>query len=367
MQFIRRALTAMTGALPPGVAPIGHYGQTQTQSQTRPSRRKRALFTILVALALPLAFAAPVAAAGAPPSPAPTNAQVVGVVGGIKLTWQDKSLNETSWIITDGVTNRYLNVANGATTGPMSFVWTGMQPGQYKCLHVSPYNSYGEGNGAPAAPQYWACTTASTAVPPSPDPSGLTAVGVQGGVQLTWQDNSLNETSWIITDSVTNRYLNVANGTTAGQVSYTWTGMGSHEWKCFHVRAYNSYGTSGYTPSSGYVCAYSAASTAPPAPTNVTWTTCQVPIFSGGPNTMGIQWEESGSWDSFRIYKSGTLIKTLTTADENQGISGLGVSGPLYFYNDVTGMNNNTLGVSAVKNGVASTIVYINNGQTFTC
>jgi hypothetical protein len=68
----------------------------------------------------------------------------------------------------------------------------------------------------------------------------LQAVGVQGGVKLTWQDNSLNETSWIISDGMTNSYDNVANGGTTGQVSYTWTGMGSHEWRRFHVRAYNS-------------------------------------------------------------------------------------------------------------------------------
>jgi hypothetical protein len=102
-------------------------------------------------------------------------------------------------------------------------------------------------------------------VPPAPDPTGLKATGVQGGVQLSWQDNSLNETSWIISDGVTNKYQNVSNGGTTGTVTYTWTGMGSHEWKCFHVRAYNSWGTSGYAPSSGYVCAYSATLPGVPA------------------------------------------------------------------------------------------------------
>jgi hypothetical protein len=86
-----------------------------------------------------------------------------------------------------------------------------------------------------------------------------------------------------------------------------------------------------------------------------------------GPTPWVSSGRKAAHGDSFRIYKSGTLIKTLTAADENQGITGLGVSGPLYFYNDVTGMNSNTLGVSAVKNGVESAIVYINNGQTFTC
>jgi hypothetical protein len=93
---------------------------------------------------------------------------------------------------------------------------------------------------------------------PSPWPTGLQAVGVQGGVKLTWQDNSTNETSWIITDGVTNMYMNVSNGSTTGPVSYTWTGMGSHQYKCFRVNAYNAWGESGPAPMSGYVCAYSA-------------------------------------------------------------------------------------------------------------
>jgi hypothetical protein len=93
---------------------------------------------------------------------------------------------------------------------------------------------------------------------PSPWPTGLQAVGVQGGVKLTWQDNSNNETAWIINDGTTNRYLTVSNGSTTGPVSYTWTGLGSHQYQCFRVAAYNAWGASGYTPSSGSVCAYSA-------------------------------------------------------------------------------------------------------------
>lgn len=199
--------------------------------------------------------------------------------------------------------------------------------------------------------------TAATAGRPSPDPTGLKAVGVQGGVRLTWQDNSRNETAWIITNGVVNRYLLVKNGASIGPASFTWNDMGSHQWSCFRVRAYNAYGVSGYDPPKTYVCAFSATSTAPQAPSNVEWTPCYAP-------NMGIVWEESGSWDSFLIYKSGKLIRTLTAADEN---GALGVSGPEYFYNEVQGMHNDMLGVSAVKNGVASAIVYIEGGETFTC
>jgi streptogrisin C len=93
---------------------------------------------------------------------------------------------------------------------------------------------------------------------PSPWPTALQAVGVQGGVKLTWQDNSTNETYWIITDGTTNRYMSVSNGSTTMPVSFTWTGMGSHQYKCFRVNAYNAWGESGPAPMSGSVCAYSA-------------------------------------------------------------------------------------------------------------
>jgi streptogrisin C len=95
---------------------------------------------------------------------------------------------------------------------------------------------------------------------PSPWPTGLQAVGVQDGVQLTWQDNSTNETSWIINGGTANRYMNVSNGSTTGPVSYTWTGMGSHQYLCFRVSAYNAWGSSGPTPYSGSLCAYSSSS-----------------------------------------------------------------------------------------------------------
>lgn len=194
---------------------------------------------------------------------------------------------------------------------------------------------------------------ASTAARPNP-PSGLQASGLQGGVRLTWQDNSRNETAWIITNGVTNRYLLVTNGASTGTVSFTWTGMGSHAWSCFRVRAYNAYGASAYDPPNGYVCAFSA-STTPSAPYFITTSFCFGP-------TLNLIWEVRGSWSSFRVYKSGTLIRTLTAADEN---GALGVSGPEYFYAIPAPITHATLGVSVVENGVASSIAYADG--TYSC
>jgi titin len=283
-------------------------------------------------------------------------AQVVGVVGGVRLTWQDNSMNETAWIVTDGVTQRSFTVPDGRTTGKVSYTWTGMSPGEYKCLHVDPYNQYGRGNGAPASPTYWACTTASVATAPAPEPTQLTAQGIPGGVSLSWRDNSRNETSWIVNDGVTNRYTPVAPGGSLGTVSFQWTGMASHEWKCFRVRAYNSWGTSGYAPPSGYVCAYSAGVAPPAAPSAVTTSFC----YAGSLNLI---WEENSSWDSFRVYRGGVLIKELSQND-----SALQRSGPEYYYTVPAPISHVTVGVSAVRAGAASAIAYAGQpGETYTC
>jgi len=320
------------------------------------SARKRlrrawaALATIFGFFILVFFLAAPTAlASGAPPA-APSNARVTGVPGGITITWQDNSRDETAWIIYDGVTQRSFTVSNGSATGPTSYTWTGMAPNEYKCLRVRPYNVWGAGEGAPPPPQYWACTTSSPTGPPSPAPTSLVATSVQGGVQLTWQDNSPNETAWIINDGVANRFSNVV-GDSTGTRAYTWTGMGSHEWKCFHVRAYNSYGTSGWVPPTGYVCAFSATNDPPPAaPTSVTTSGCWG-------TSANLIWEESGAWDSFRIYEGSTKVREL-----KQGDAALSLSGSQYFFT-VNPMppSGVSLGVSAVKSGVASSISLAQN------
>jgi hypothetical protein len=323
------------------------------RARRRPYRAGLAAVAVVGAV---LALVTPARAAGAPPSPAPSLAQAVGVVGGIRLTWQDNSLNETAWIVTDGVTQRSFTVPNGRTTGGMSYTWTGMSPGEYKCLHVDPYNQYGRGTGAPAAPAYWACTTASTATAPAPAPSQLTARGITGGVALSWLDKSRNETSWIVNDGVTNKYFPVPAGGSLGTVSYQWTGMAPHEWKCFRVRAYNSWGTSDYAPASGYVCAYSAGSPPPAAPSAVTASFCY-----GG--SLNLIWEESSSWDSFRVYRGGVLVKELASTDP-----ALQRSGPEYYYTVPAPITHTTLGVSAVRAGAASAISSPGRpGETYNC
>lgn len=192
---------------------------------------------------------------------------------------------------------------------------------------------------------------------PSPPPTDARVIGVPGGLQITWQDNSRNETAWIINDGITNQSFTVT-GESVGTRSFAWKGMQANEYKCLRVRPYNQWGAGDYAPGppANYACGNASgggAAKSPLPPTNVQSFSCQ--------GTLGarLQWaEQSDDWDSFRIYKNGVLVKDVTP-DRS--------SGPVYGEDVPLPVENALVGVKAVKSGVESVIAYANNGQRFSC
>jgi hypothetical protein len=316
---------------------------------------RRLCFAAILALALlaPLAAAGSAQAATVPAAPSNVKLAPDGALH-FYLTWRPGS-GQTGFQVTNGVTTQNVSSATQAY-----YLWAVTAPQTYSCFAVRAYNASGYSPWA----GMWTCGTTPPGGRPAA-PANVTATAYStSAIKITFTNEADNETAFLFYNGVTTATYNSPGEPSAGATfSVLWGGLAPGTYMCFEVAAYNEWGRSAYVPSS-WACA-STMSAAPPAPSAVNWTPCYTPIF-GGPSTMGIVWEESGSWDAFRIYKSGTLIKTLTAADENQ-TGGLGVSGPEYFYNSVQGMNNDTLGVSTVKNGVASAVVYIGSGEKFTC
>lgn len=190
---------------------------------------------------------------------------------------------------------------------------------------------------------------------PSPPPTNASVIGVPGGLQITWQDNSRNETAWLINDGITNQSFTVA-GDSVGTRSFIWKGMQANEYKCLRVRPYNQWGPGDYSPPPPVNYACGNASTAPsakPLPPIINSFFCYPPALS-------LVWtEQSPDWDSFRIYKDGKRVKDFRP-DRS--------SGPQYGYNDVPQpIRNSLIGVSTVKSGVESVIAYVSNGEKITC
>jgi hypothetical protein len=190
--------------------------------------------------------------------------------------------------------------------------------------------------------------------PPSPAPTDLRAVGINGEIQLTWNDNSLNETAWLIYDGTSaSPPSQTVDGGTVGDVSYTWTGAPVAQQKCFTVRAYNEWGSSSSTNEACANAFPQASKAVEPSDVQMSW--CDGPVAN-------IIWQESSDWDSFKIYKNEGAIKEL-----RQGDPDLQLSGSQYYYTVPAPINNTRLGVSAVKLGIESVIVYGDNGHAYSC
>lgn len=228
----------------------------------------------------------------------------------------------------------------------------------------------------------------STPVPPPNPPSGLSTVATSASqINLTWTDNSTNETGFQIERSLTtqNGFSLVAT-TAAGVTSYASTMLSSSTTYYYRVRAVNAGGNSAYTPESN-------ATTLPPPPTsngNVTWT-----------NLVGVSADAAGTLTKTAGYSSpagAASVEVLPAAvngwvetEMNQvgktrtlGLSDADVdaTGSTIDYSISFSYNNNN--VFVYENGVSrgyshnyalgdvyriertgSTILYKRNGNTF--
>ena len=107
--------------------------------------------------------------------------------------------------------------------------------------------------------------------PPTPTtpaaPGGLTAQAVSSSaINLAWQDNSTNETSFRVEQLVNGAFQEIkvlAAGATSAQV----TGLSASTSYSFRVRAANNAGSSGYSNTASATTQVSTPPPPPPAPT----------------------------------------------------------------------------------------------------
>lgn len=174
------------------------------------------------------------------PPAAPTNlAAVVNSSSQITLTWTDNANNETGYRVqrsTDGVN---FTIIATLPAGAVSYINTGLSGSTTYYYRVLAYSAGGQSAYASAS---------ATTLPGRPAaPSSLKATAVsRTEIRLTWNDNSGNETSFLI-----ERLSNGAYGTLAtvpaGTVAYSDTGLTAGFTYAYRVKARNSYGDSAYT------------------------------------------------------------------------------------------------------------------------
>jgi titin len=178
----------------------------------------------------------------APAAPSGLSATAVSTTQ-INLSWTDNASNETGFKIerkigSGGTYSEIATVGTNVTT----YNDTGLSPTTIYYYRVRATNAIGDSNYSNEA-------NATTSTPVPADPSGLMATTVSSSeIDLTWTDNSSNETGFKIERKVGTggTYSQIAT-VGAGVVSYNDTGLTANTTYYYRVRATNAGGDSGYS------------------------------------------------------------------------------------------------------------------------
>ena len=159
----------------------------------------------------------------------------------INLGWTDNSTNENNFIIGRSITSGgpYTDVG-AAPANATSFTDSGLITSTTYYYVVRAGNAGGSSANTAQA--------TATTMPPAPAaPSELTATAIsQSEINLTWTDNSSNETSFTIARSTTSGgpYVDVATTLTANMTSYSDGSLADDTTYYYVVRANNGSGSS---------------------------------------------------------------------------------------------------------------------------
>jgi len=275
------------------------------------------------------------------PPTAPTNLRVTGIgAATINLAWTDKATNESGFKIErrTGSTGTYSEITTvGANVATYSS--DGLAAGTNYYYRVRAYNE--AGNSAYSNSVY-AKTFAAQA------PSNLTATAVsKSQINLTWTDNSNNESSFKIyrKKGLTGTWALVKT-TTVNATYWSNTGLSYGSQYFYRVRAYNSKGYSAYSNEANATTLYPVV-----APANLT----AVTVSS---SQINLSWtDNSTNESSFKIYRkkgaTGTWALVKTTAANATSWNNTGLSSNSTYYYRLRGYNSS--GYSAYSNEVNAT------------
>ncbi|MBP1750244.1 MAG: hypothetical protein H6Q52_2783, partial [Deltaproteobacteria bacterium] len=165
----------------------------------------------------------------------------------INLSWTDNSTNEQGFKIERCQGSGCTNFGQIATVGAnVTTYWnTGLTASTTYTYRVRAYNTAGDsGNSSPAS----ATTQPAPAIPVAPSGLRLKAVS-KSAIDLTWTDNSNNETGFEIERCLGSTCANFAWIATVGANTkyYRNSGLSRNTTYRYRVRAYNAVGNSAYS------------------------------------------------------------------------------------------------------------------------
>jgi hypothetical protein len=276
---------------------------------------------------------------------APTNLSAATVSPSqINLAWTDHATNEDGFQVERSQDN--VNFARVATVGPNINAYSdiNLQPGTTYYYRVRAFIA-DQGSG------YTNTASATTTLGAPVAPSNLTAAAASNSqINLSWIDNSSNESGFLVERCVGASCTNFAEiaETGANAITYGDTGLAANTTYRYRVRAFNDSADSGYTNETQATTTVSA--TTPAAPTNLVATAVSV-------GQIDLAWADNSSNETgFKVYRSTDGVAfslKVTTAAGVTSYSDTGRPANTKYYYYVLAYNS--FGSSANSNTAAAT------------
>ncbi|HEX7185270.1 MAG TPA: fibronectin type III domain-containing protein [Thermoanaerobaculia bacterium] len=241
------------------------------------------------------------------PAPLPTPPAAPGSLAAqalsgteIQLTWQDNSGNEDSFRVEQSINGIFQEIRS-LPAGSTSTRVTGLTADTTYTFRVRAANTAGFSSYSNVASD----TTPAPLPTPPAAPGSLVAQALSGTeIQLTWQDNSGNEDSFRVEQSINGVFQEIRS-LPAGSISTQVTGLTADTTYTFRVRAANTAGFSGYSNVASDTTPASPAPTVPAAPSNLV-----AQVISS--TEIRLTWaDNSANEDNFRVEQliSGTFTQ----------------------------------------------------------
>ncbi|MDD4242813.1 MAG: fibronectin type III domain-containing protein, partial [Bacilli bacterium] len=297
------------------------------------------------------------------PPAVPTGLTAVAISSNqIQVTWADNSNNETGFRLersTNGINWTEFAVTAANVT---SYTDTGLAASTTYYYRVRAYNSNGNSNYSNTA---ITSVVPPVALPPAV-PTGLTAVAISSNqIQVTWTDNSNNETGFWLERSTDGVNWALLGYTAANVTNYTDTVLATSTTYYYRAGAYNSNGNSNYS-NTAITSVVPPVALPPAVPTGlnavaISSTEIRVTWADNSNNETGFRLERSTNgvnWTEFAVTASNTASYTDT---------GLSASTTYYYrvraYNS-NGNSNYSNTYTAITQSSSSTVPAVPTGLT---